>query len=137
MNNKTKQYVIKQLSDTQLPVPHRFIFFDEETDNETTEIVGHVIYVEFVITENECPFLIKDYITKIYYWIPDEFPFIGPTVMLENPLEHEMTNFEEVGMCSYNILFTLPELMMNVYCIILEGLNSGDNFDLIEYINSC
>ena len=134
MDDKTKQYVLKQL--VQLPVPYKYIFFDEDTDTETLEIIGNIIYVEFFITPNECPHLTKNYITKVYFWIPDEFPFIPPTVMLEHPLIHEMTDFEEINMCSYSIFFTLSELMMNAYCIILEGLNNNENFELIEYINS-
>jgi len=113
-------------------MPHKFIFIGEDNDIETTEIIDHVIYVEFSFIPNDCKFLKNDYNTQVYFWIHDDYPFSSPVIMLEDPVIHELTDFEEVNTCDYCPAFTFPQLIMNAYCIILESLNSGRNSDLIN-----
>jgi hypothetical protein len=135
MNPYSKKYIIKQLKDVSFPFPCKFIYFDEETDTETPEINGHVIYAEILITPMVCDILTKVYKTQIYFWIPDDYPFSTPTVMLEDAIIHPLVNCEKINMCDYGVAITFPQIIVNVYCIILEGLYDKENKDLVEYLN--
>jgi len=42
---------------------------------------------------------------------------------------------EKINLCDYDVMMTFPQLIMNVYCIILEALYNNQNNDLINYIN--
>ena len=135
MNPNTKKYLTKQLQNKEIAVPHRFIYFDEDTDCEASEISGHVIYVELTFDSTICESLKTNYITQVYFWISDDYPFSKPIIMLEDPLDHPLVNFEEINMCNYDVFDSFPDLIMNIYCIMLESLNNNQNENLLEYIN--
>jgi hypothetical protein len=135
MHQSAKKCLLRQITNNELPMPHKFIFVDEDNDKQTIEIIGHVIYVEFTITPTECNLLKNNYTTQVYFWISDDYPFSSPIIMLEDAVTHELVDSVEVNTCDYCPLFTFPQLVMNTYCIILESLCNGQNNDLIEYIN--
>jgi ubiquitin-protein ligase len=117
-------------------IPHKFIYIDDEIQLETPEISGHVIVVEFLFTSAECSLLETDYIARIYFEIPDEYPFEPPNITLNDPIDHPLVDWNIVRLNDYCVVITFPNLVMNVYYIILEALNNGKNDGLLNFINN-
>src|ERR1700761_532447 len=90
INNKINRYLLKQLNNLDLPFKYKLIYYDEEKDCEIDTFANHVMYVQFEITSNECNLLINTYKTQVYFWIPDDYPFTPPTIMLEDPIIHPL-----------------------------------------------
>ena len=139
MNPRVIKRLHNELKDLSLPFPHKFIYIDEDTDCETSDISGHVIYVEVLITPAVCNLLKKLYKTQIYFWFPDDYPFSSPTIMLEETCTHPLIDdkdYVSINMCSYCPALTFPQLIMNAYCIIVEALYRKENDDLIKCVNN-
>ena len=136
MNSGAKKHIMKQLGKSKLMIPHKFIYIDDETQLETPEISGHVIVVEFLFTSAECSLLETDYSARIYFEIPDEYPFEPPNITLNDPIDHPLVDWNIVRLNDYCVVITFPNLVMNVYYIILEALNNGKNDGLLNFINN-
>ncbi len=139
MNPRVIKRLHHELKDLSLPFPHKFIYIDEDNDCETSDISGHIIYVEVLITPYVCNLLKKPHGTQIYFWFEDDYPFSSPTIMLEDACTHPLIDNEDfvsVNMCSYCPALTFPQLIMNAYCIIVEALHDKENTDFVDFINS-
>ena len=136
-NLYAKKQIVKQITSVPIPFPYELIYYNEEEDCETNDIVGSIIYVNITITPDACNVLKNPYKTQIYFSFPDTYPFTGPVIMLEDAIYHELVimDGEKINLCDYGVMMTFPQLIMNVYCIILEALYNNQNNDLINYIN--
>lgn len=133
MNRVAKKKLVVEIQKLALPIDYKLEYYDEETDEITDGIIGHVIYVHLMITD--CSKLKKPYKTSVYFNFDDSYPFVPPAIMLEDVLIHELVDDDIVLLCDYCPAMNFGQLILNAYCIILEGLESDSNKDLVDIIN--
>jgi len=137
MNNYTKKILIKEIQNLTLPFDFSLKYFNENTDEITDKIIGNVIYVYITITNKQCSKLKNSYNTSIYFLFNDSYPILPPTIYLEDKLIHPLVNNgDTILLCDYNPAIRFRQLILNVYCIILEGLENNRNKKLIKIINN-
>lgn len=57
-----------------------------------TENDSNCFWIELYITPEECDKLTKTYTTQVYFYLPNDYPFSPPTIMLEHSLKHPLVN---------------------------------------------
>lgn len=118
------------LSSILLPIPFKLIYWDVDSNHETLHPTN-CFYLELYIGPNECNKLTKIYTTQIYVYIPRDYPFSPPTIMLEDTVRHPLVNVTDERDSLISKIVSFSE------AIILDILDFFDNIvDINEYIPS-
>lgn len=130
-----KKRIAKEMSKLTIDVPFNIRYFNEETDEFTTTMEGHVMYIDFVFLKDVHPKIKEDTMIKdIYMYIPDSYPFKPPVIYLgeHNEIQHASIENPDGELCTseWSPLFDLNQMLWNLYCIYFESLDNDHNINI-------
>ena len=104
----------RDLARLTIDVPYKLKFFNEETEQFTEYVEGHIIYLDMFVNGK--------LFENIYIAIEDSYPLKPPVVYLGEYINHPNVIDEDGQICfgDWSPTITLNQILWHIYLILCE-----------------